>query len=470
MGVKMVCTKCGAKLKEGYVYCHECGTSIQIVPNFDPLIEDRMDKTLSEIKEEVLLPVENVPIREPKKLSKNIVIGGSLGVLILVGLILLSFFIIKQNGFDAHMSKGESYFEDGKFALAISQYQQALQKDESSIDARMRLAEGYRMMGKNQKALDTLMQVIELDASNEEAYQLMIAIYEQTEDYIAINKLLGDCKVESIYQKFKEYLALPPEFSAKEGTYQECIVVKLMTDNQGSIYYTTDGTEPSIESLPYTSPITLEPGKNIIRAIFVNQKGMISESTSSIYEIDVTNPTKPLVTPQSGEFSRPEFIVATCDTVDSNIYYTTDGSEPDETSFLYQGQLPMPIGKSTFRFIAFSKDHLPSEEEKVSFHLNLIGKCTKEEAENFVVASLMATGELLDFDGSVSDLEGKYHYKCTTAAKTGIQTCYLIDEYYVDTDGIKNKTGKIYAVDADKLTLYRAQRKTDGTYDFQLFY
>ena len=43
----MKCPNCGNELKEGHLICEICGEEIQIVPDFEPEIENRMTETLS---------------------------------------------------------------------------------------------------------------------------------------------------------------------------------------------------------------------------------------------------------------------------------------------------------------------------------------------------------------------------------------------------------------------------------------
>ena len=43
----MKCPKCGHELKEGHLICEICGEEIQIVPDFEPEIENSITETLS---------------------------------------------------------------------------------------------------------------------------------------------------------------------------------------------------------------------------------------------------------------------------------------------------------------------------------------------------------------------------------------------------------------------------------------
>ena len=98
------------------------------------------------------------------------------------------------------------------------------------------------------------------------------------------------CRNDDIYEEFSHYLAFPPEFSAEEGTYHERLKIRLKAEQKGTIYYTLDGSEPGTDSYKYSAPITLNPGNNVVRAVFANEKGILSESISKIYEVELPKP------------------------------------------------------------------------------------------------------------------------------------------------------------------------------------
>ena len=49
----MKCPECGCEIKEGYLYCEKCGMEIQMVPDFEPEIENSITQTLSKVAEEI---------------------------------------------------------------------------------------------------------------------------------------------------------------------------------------------------------------------------------------------------------------------------------------------------------------------------------------------------------------------------------------------------------------------------------
>ncbi len=114
-----------------------------------------------------------------------------------------------------------------------------------------------------------------------------------------------------------------------------------------------DGSQPDESSLVYASPIFLESGNYQIRAIFVNDYGVASDEAKENYYVDVTVPEAPVVTPESGEYSRPTLLQVTAGE-NCTVYYTTDGSQPSKDSTEYTGPIPMPVGTSHFRFVSYS--------------------------------------------------------------------------------------------------------------------
>ncbi len=82
-----------------------------------------------------------------------------------------------------------------------------------------------------------------------------------------------------------------PKSRLPSGTYDTQRSVALYASKDTVIYYTTDGTAPTIESTKYTEPFTLRIGKTTVRAIAVNIEGKISNEFSVDYDCKVRTKT-----------------------------------------------------------------------------------------------------------------------------------------------------------------------------------
>jgi len=121
---------------------------------------------------------------------------------------------------------------------------------------------------------------------------------------------------------------------------------KLTLSASGTIYYTTDGTAPSVKSTKYTGPVTLTDGM-ILRAIAVS--GNYSSSKEVKYAVALSQTPAPTIsvsggTSESGYVSSGSQVTITAAS-GATIYYTLDGSNPTSGSAVYSG--PITLTKDT---------------------------------------------------------------------------------------------------------------------------
>ncbi|MGL6022167.1 MAG: DUF5689 domain-containing protein [Chitinophagaceae bacterium] len=144
--------------------------------------------------------------------------------------------------------------------------------------------------------------------------------------------------------------AVAPKFNPEEGTYEEGKTITLSTVTPGAtIYYTIDGSIPIIRSSntsSYNSPISLNMGKSIIKAITVAPNMANSEVVSSEYTIiPIDMVSDPVFMPESGTYINHLNVIISCATTNADIYYTIDGSTPTIYSTKYTG--PILVDKNT---------------------------------------------------------------------------------------------------------------------------
>nr|MBP7309748.1 chitobiase/beta-hexosaminidase C-terminal domain-containing protein [Candidatus Cloacimonadota bacterium] len=107
-----------------------------------------------------------------------------------------------------------------------------------------------------------------------------------------------------------------------------------------SIYYTTDGTDPTVTSNLYGGPFTLIQGHWIVKAIAVLPDWVNSSIATKQYYIKFLTPVTFL--PEATEHYNNINVEMHAYT-GAEIRYTEDGSEPNPSSNLYSAPLPLAI-------------------------------------------------------------------------------------------------------------------------------
>lgn len=470
----MKCPKCGKELKDGQLYCEECGNEIQIVPDFDPEFELEIHETLSGLAEEIVIQDKADQSKEnmgPKVWYQKIRSGkyfSIIGVILPALFILLSVFAgistYQYNSYNFQINKAIQYAKAKNYEQAIQHMKRAMSISKEEETGNLLLADYYNKDGQTENAIITLQDYIATYEDSEDAYRMLIKIYENSKDYEAINNLLQECSNDDIIAQFNSYIAFPPEFSLQEDTYDQVVPLKLSANTTGEIYYTMDGEEPTKASKKYTAPIFLEKGEYVIKAVFINQYGTVSECAEKKITIEVMTPLQPDVNLYSGVYNYPQTIE-----VDNQgygtTYYTTDGTVPTKDSIEYTGPIYMPLGESRYQFITYGEDGSTSEITERIYELKLNRVNIKaQDAINATTLFLYENNYIIDVQGHLSNATGRYIYTCNTAITINGVTYYLVLESYVDTMNTQIKTGNQFAVNAMTGAINKAQLDTNGNY------
>ncbi len=500
----MICPSCKNEIPEGKLYCPSCGKAIQIVPDFEPDIEEKIELSKSDIEVAMTgrdenkdptvdlsgdtkeLPgktdpdpsaMDNIARRKQQRSKNKISLTFKIVSVLILILASVSVFIILRkrvsNSYSAHMKKAVDSMAAEDYEGAVSEYLAAAAKEgldpKLAENAALGAANAYHYSKDDEKAIEILMDMLEKNPASKECYEQLIAIYEEEGDIIAINELISSCPVSEIYEEYKDYITLPPEFSTLGGEYPETVELELTAgDGNSDIYYTIDGSIPDENSEKYTKAIILSEGSYIISAVCINKKGYSSAVISEEYTVTRQIPDMPEVSPEGGNKALPENITAKAGE-DMQIYYTDDGSDPDLDSTKYEGEIPMPLGKSEFKFVAADSNGNLSEVVTVSYKLNLMAAFTPADGVNYLLVNLVNTGKLMDVQGHAYGQDGVYKYSCDSCFSSGSRIYYMIYESY-ESGGKEEATGKIYALDFKTLELYRAGRDKDGNFTFEMFY
>ena len=110
--------------------------------------------------------------------------------------------------------------------------------------------------------------------------------------------------------------------------------ITITADGGAAIYYTTDGSTPTMSSSEYSTAITLTEDITVIKAIAKATSDPFPTLVTT-YELPVCE--KPVITVSGG------IVSITCPTADASIYYKTDGSDPTNGT-QYSSAFPVSDG------------------------------------------------------------------------------------------------------------------------------
>jgi hypothetical protein len=150
-------------------------------------------------------------------------------------------------------------------------------------------------------------------------------------------------------------------FSPAPGAYTGSVDVTLSTTTPGaSIFYTTDGSEPTLTSTAYTAAITLT-STTTIRAIAGGEGLQTSAVAEGAYTVEPLV-ASPDILPESGEYFGSLTIIMSTETAGASIHYTLDGSTPDNTSAVYSDPITIDeLGELTVRAVSIVDNQFSSE-------------------------------------------------------------------------------------------------------------
>lgn len=374
----MKCIHCGTELKEGCLYCSNCGKEAQIVSDYNGFEDDYLKAILEEASsEETQLAKETIKkadreekerklqekrqkqteLKKEKERVRMIVLLCILAAVILFCII--GMFVLKlsrehqqMNSYEYQMEQATIAERNQEYEEAAQYYEKALTLEPQDLVSRRLLGELYMNQGEYDSALIVYTEMIQLGDASLENYQNLLTIYEKKKDVDAIIALTKEIEDPQILELFSNYIVMVPEFSYASGKYDEYIKIELSSSGIYNIYYTLDGSDPVTNGQIYTKPIALsEAGEYEIKAVCVNIKHIYSEVVSNVYTIDIPAPDMPSVSPNGGDFASETQITITVP-AGCVAYYTWDGSNPTTESERYTAPIIIPEGNNILSVIS----------------------------------------------------------------------------------------------------------------------
>jgi CSLREA domain-containing protein len=170
-------------------------------------------------------------------------------------------------------------------------------------------------------------------------------------------------------------VAATPAFSVATGTYTAAQTVSLSDTTSGSsIYYTTDGSTPTIASAKYSSAIAVS-ATEVVQAIAVAAGYNNSSVAAAAYAINLPSTpvaATPIFSVPDGVYTSAQTVSISDSTGGAAVYYTTDGSTPTTSSAKYAGAITVS-STETIQAIAVATGYSNSAIASAAYAINLPG-------------------------------------------------------------------------------------------------
>lgn len=143
--------------------------------------------------------------------------------------------------------------------------------------------------------------------------------------------------------------AATPTFSPEAGTFYNTLSVSINCASPGvTIRYTTNGATPTSSSTLYTIPISISQTTTLKAKAFRNG-WTDSQVATAVYTLQVADP---VFDPAAGTYNANQYVTITTVTEGDTIRYTTNGSNPTESSPIYTSPVSIS-GTTTLKAKAF---------------------------------------------------------------------------------------------------------------------
>ena len=132
--------------------------------------------------------------------------------------------------------------------------------------------------------------------------------------------------------------AATPSFSLAPGNYNTIQTLTISDATPGAtIYYTTNGTAPTINSAVYSGPITIS-SPEVFEAIATAGGYSNSAVATAVYNVVVPATATPTISLASGTYDQPQTVTISDATPGATIYYAINGT-PTTSSAAYSGPI-----------------------------------------------------------------------------------------------------------------------------------
>ncbi|MGN1069519.1 MAG: FN3 associated domain-containing protein [Candidatus Fimadaptatus sp.] len=276
----------------------------------------------------------------------------------------------------AYRQLGDEALASGNAAAAAAYYESALERDSQNYEGALKLAETLMSAGNSERAERAYRLAISLRPTETEPYdrvlELMTARGAGEDEMVDMLRLAyQNTAGESYHSRLLTYGPSPVRFSPEEGEYSQSIQLQMASDEGATIYYTTDGSQPTIYSSKYVLPIELGEGVFSVRAIAC-RNDLYSGETSKTYTIAFPKVMAPQFASKPGKYesdSEGRKVISVTVPEGCTVYYTTDGSAPSAESSKYEEGISLRAGTYKVRMVACNADGELSAETSADYEI-----------------------------------------------------------------------------------------------------
>lgn len=290
----MICSKCGAQVPKGKIYCSVCGTDVQLIPDYNFLEDDMLSDIVSRGVRGATAGEEKAASERGKGYKKTnhkyVFIWGAVLVLVFATVIALLCVHDKikkslDKSYDYQFSLGKKYQDLEDLNQAVYYYNRAWELSPEDINAPYEIADIYVREGQEDEAVSVIQKIIEVHGYDETSCKKLIEIYDSQENYQKIRELCEEVRGSSLLDLFEDYLVDQPSFSRISGTYTDKQKIEIISSKGYDIYYTTDGSDPTVSGQLYLGELNLKNGTSLVSAVTKSPKGIYSEVVKAMYTI-----------------------------------------------------------------------------------------------------------------------------------------------------------------------------------------
>ena len=304
------CPNCNAEFADNEVFCPVCGQEVQLVPDFMTIENHYQQAQLQSEEEErqreEARDRELIHQKRVKQRRNHVILAFCLAAAALIGAFAVThaMTVNRQNeSFDYQYEQALAAYESGDYIAAESFLRSARALDPDNREVQHLLARLYLAQNKETEAESALLGLLEKYPDSSEAYEMLIGMYVGQGRMGDVQALVASCPIEEIRNKYAAYLPSGPSVFPEEGIYNKDQEITLTSEQGGTIYYTTDGSEPGEGSAVYSEPFTIREGITTVKALLVTHDGFRSPVSAAIYQIQYDAPPAPVITPESGTYT-----------------------------------------------------------------------------------------------------------------------------------------------------------------------